>query len=274
MAVRILIVDDEENIRAMAQLMLEKRGYAVRTAENGAIALALIKRDRPDLILLDVLMPEMDGYTFYKEIKKNPSTQNIPVLIITARGMMEDSFKVMGVDGFLTKPVLPQELLSEIEHILEISHIRQETSSGINKPITKRLLLVGGDREILDQMFFQAHRLDFECELALNGSDAIGKAIKVIPGLIFIEVPFPDMPAHEIVAILRRLPHFEETPLIGYSYYSTNLLGDPHVRQKLLRIEESSYQFLKAGATHFMGRYNHRLFIQTIKDFAFRKKAR
>jgi len=271
MPAHILIVDDEENIREMARLLLEKKGYSVATAENGAVALAILQKQRPDLVLLDVLMPEMDGYTFYKELKKDKITEDIPVLIITARGMMEDAFKVMGVDGFLTKPVLPEVLLEEIAHILEINAIHKSTVSGQSKPLTKRILLVGRDLPLLDQMAFQSRRLDFESQIASSGSDAIARAVKYLPGIIFIEVQLEDMAAGEIVEILRRLPQFDETPIIGYSYYSTQNLDDPQVRKRMLKIEEASQQLLRCGATHDMGRYNQRLFIQTLKDFAYKK---
>lgn len=273
MSIRILVVDDEENIREMSRLLLERKGYLVETAENGVAALQAIRQNRPQLILLDVLMPEMDGYTFYKELKKDKSYRDIPIIVITARGMMEDSFKVMGVDGFLSKPVLPQNLLCEIEHILTIYQIRDEEMKGVTKPVSKRILLIGRDRAVLEDMAFQARRLDFHCQIAIAGSEAVGTAVKFVPGIIFIDVLLEDMPPVEIVEILRRLPHFEDCPIVGYCYYGTENLDDTATRNRLLEIEGASQRLLRRGATHYMGRYNPRLFVQTIHEQAFRKKS-
>jgi len=97
---KILVVEDEDTLRKMLVLELESAGYEVHQAGDGEAALLLIKETLPDLIISDVLMPNMDGFTFYKELKKNKITSDIPVLILTARGKMEDSFRVVGADDF------------------------------------------------------------------------------------------------------------------------------------------------------------------------------
>src|SRR3989338_3329188 len=97
----ILIVDDDPDILASTGSVLRKRDYEVMTASDGQKALAMARERHPDFILTDVLMPQMDGYLFYKELKNDDMLANIPVLIITGRGKMEDTFKVVGVDGFI-----------------------------------------------------------------------------------------------------------------------------------------------------------------------------
>ncbi|HQP11921.1 MAG TPA: response regulator, partial [Candidatus Omnitrophota bacterium] len=82
---KILLVDDAREILDLMQAMLEGQGYEVIVATNGVEGLAKAKKDRPQLIIADVLMPEMDGYLFFKELRKDPATERIPVLIITAR---------------------------------------------------------------------------------------------------------------------------------------------------------------------------------------------
>src|SRR3989338_7929460 len=97
---KILIVDDEQSLLEMMTLLLGRRGYQVRCASNGRIGLKLIKQQKPDLILMDVLMPEMDGLHFFQELKQNQQTADIPVLVMTGRVLMEDSFKALGVEDF------------------------------------------------------------------------------------------------------------------------------------------------------------------------------
>ena len=118
MSQRILVIDDDPDIIAMTQSRLRLRGFDVDTAVNGVDGLGLAERQRPDLVITDILMPEMDGFTFYKEFKKDLENAQIPVLILTARGQMEDTFRAMGVDEFITKPFTMDELLIRINSLL------------------------------------------------------------------------------------------------------------------------------------------------------------
>ncbi len=272
--IKILVVDDDPGVLDMTSLYLNKRGFDVDKATNGVQALEKLKAARPDVIITDVLMPEMDGYTFYKELKKNPLLADIPVLIITARGKMEDSFKVMGVDGFITKPLLPDALVDEIQHVITLDETRKETSGQATAHGKgKKILLIGAERSIMDNMAYQASRAGCETESAYSGSDAIAKSVKAGPDMIFIDVQLPDMPAGEVIDILRRLPHFADKPIIGYSYYATEDLDNPLVRRKVLQINEASKAIIQCGATLYIGRYNHQLFIKTVREYLVRGKS-
>src|SRR5713101_9764161 len=117
---KILVVDDEvDNVRLLEALLL-RRGYEVIKARNGAEALQQVEREQPDLILLDVMMPIMDGFEVCKILKDNPETRLIPVVIMTALGQVEDRVKGIeaGADDFLTKPVHRDELLARIRTAL------------------------------------------------------------------------------------------------------------------------------------------------------------
>ena len=114
MAKKILVLDDEATTITLLESILTKSGYEVVTASNGREGMALIKKNRPDLIISDVLMPEIDGFTFLKALKKDAELEKIPILILTSRKKMEDTFVVLGVDGFLSKPVNTQVLLDMV----------------------------------------------------------------------------------------------------------------------------------------------------------------
>jgi len=116
---KILIVDDEEKFIELIQIRLETNGYEVASAKNGKEGLEKVRVYKPDLIISDALMPVMDGYKFYKELKRNRATLSIPVLILTARGNMEDTFMMAGVDEFLAKPVDAEELLEKVSKLLK-----------------------------------------------------------------------------------------------------------------------------------------------------------
>ena len=111
----ILIIDDEEQLAQALAAVLTEKGFAVRTAANGLLALEKIKKEKPDLIIADFIMPEMDGFEFYKELKKDSQTASIPVIIQTERRLVEGSFRVMGVEEFLLKPIKVGELCEKID---------------------------------------------------------------------------------------------------------------------------------------------------------------
>jgi len=185
---------------------------------------------------------------------------------------MEDAFKVMGVDGFITKPLLPDALVEEIEHVITLDETRRETTGGQAHGRGKKILLIGADRHIMDNMAYQAGRAGCETESAYSGSDAIAKSVKAGPDMVFIDVQLPDMSAGEVIDILRRLPLFSDKPIIGYSYYATDDLDNPHVRRKVLQINEASKAIIQCGATQYIGRYNHQLFIKTVREYLVRIK--
>ncbi|HEV2548049.1 MAG TPA: response regulator [Stellaceae bacterium] len=120
----ILIVDDEPNNVDYLQQELEGLGYATAIATNGAEALAAVKARPPDLILLDVMMPVMDGFTTCRRLKSSEETRFIPVIIMTALDAMQDRIKGIeaGADDFLTKPVNERQLLARIEASLRLKH--------------------------------------------------------------------------------------------------------------------------------------------------------
>lgn len=119
---RLLVVDDNENNRDIVSRLLEREGYAVATAEDGAAALEQIKAQPPDLVLLDVMMPVMDGIEACQRIKDDPDSRLIPVVIMTALGQVDDRVRGIqaGADDFLTKPVNRGELLARIQTSLRL----------------------------------------------------------------------------------------------------------------------------------------------------------
>ncbi|MGD1950221.1 MAG: response regulator [Leptolyngbyaceae cyanobacterium] len=118
----ILIIDDEDDIRDVAQVALETiGGWRVSTASNGPDGLAQIQLDPPDAVLLDVMMPDVDGVDVFKQIQQNPQTQHLPVLLMTAKTQATDQqrFLKLGVMGIITKPFKAMLLADQIAKILE-----------------------------------------------------------------------------------------------------------------------------------------------------------
>jgi len=157
---KILLVDDESDILEFLSYNLEKEGYLVYTASNGADAIELAEKYQPHLILLDVMMPEMDGITACEEIRKIPSLSSTLIAFLTARG--EDYSQIAGfeagADDYITKPVRPKVLISRVKALLkrttESTTVSYSESQGImnigNLLIDKeRYLIRIGDNEMI-----------------------------------------------------------------------------------------------------------------------------
>lgn len=120
MAEKILIIDDDVDTLRLVGLMLQRQGYEISAASNGSQGLTKALEERPDLILLDVMMPDMDGYEVTRRLRKNPVTAAIPIMMFTAKTQLDDKvtgFEV-GADDYLTKPTHPTELQAHVKALL------------------------------------------------------------------------------------------------------------------------------------------------------------
>jgi diguanylate cyclase (GGDEF)-like protein len=113
----ILVIDDDRNLRKIIQTNLELAGYAVSTASSGDEGLSLLDTFQPDLVVLDVMMPMMDGYEVARRIRRHPSSAHVPIIMLTAKAEVEDKLAGFdaGADDYMTKPFGPQELLARVK---------------------------------------------------------------------------------------------------------------------------------------------------------------
>ena len=128
---KILVVDDEIYIVHILDFSLGMEGYEVVTALDGEQALEKLKSDKPDLIVLDIMMPKLDGYEVCKAIKSSPETRQIPVILLSAKGRNVDQklgFDV-GADDYITKPFSPRKLVERINQLLGQAVTERPTSS-------------------------------------------------------------------------------------------------------------------------------------------------
>jgi DNA-binding response OmpR family regulator len=117
----ILCIEDEQEMIDLIRLILGRRGFEIRGANGGKEGLEFIRNEHPDLVLLDLMMPEMDGWEVYQQMKADETTKNIPVIVVTAKAQSID--KVLGlhiakVDDYIAKPFSPQELLTSVDNVL------------------------------------------------------------------------------------------------------------------------------------------------------------
>lgn len=129
MSAKVLVVDDDANIVKLLKLYLEKEEYNVITASNGAMALSMFKQENPAIIILDIMMPEMDGNQVCREIRK---TSDVPIIMLTAKGETFDKVLSLelGADDYMVKPFDPKELIARVKAILRRSESKKNTEKG------------------------------------------------------------------------------------------------------------------------------------------------
>lgn len=167
MKIRVLIVDDEPDIVELLKYNLQSEGYDCLTAPNGEKALELVEKHKPDLILLDVMMPKMDGMEVCRKIKENPKLSDIFIIFLTARGeeYSEIAGFEMGADDYITKPIKPRLLMSRVKAILK----RKSDSGSLDSTLKVGNLTIDKSNYSvkLGKKTFELPRKEFELLLLL-----------------------------------------------------------------------------------------------------------
>jgi DNA-binding response OmpR family regulator len=138
----ILGTEDESDLRRILRFNLESQGFGVREAEDGRVALERIKEKKPDCLILDVMMPEMNGFEVCKRIKSMDKVKDIPIIFLTARGAVEDKVKAMGFDAddYMVKPFEFDELLARINLHISKSNTKQADLDREGEKVSKQVV--------------------------------------------------------------------------------------------------------------------------------------
>ncbi|MEE9224072.1 MAG: response regulator [Thermoplasmata archaeon] len=118
---KIVVVDDEQNILDLVGMILEAEGFSVSKALNGTEGIRMAQEEHPDLVLLDIMMPEMDGWVVYRKLKEDSKTKDIPVAMLTVKAQTIDkemALDVIGVEDYITKPFTPDELVERVQKLV------------------------------------------------------------------------------------------------------------------------------------------------------------
>lgn len=210
MAQRILIVDDDREIVRLLRAYLEQAGYQVLTASDGQMALHVMRRDHPDLVLLDIMMPGLDGWEVTRLVRTDARLAGTPILIITAR--VEDEDKIVGLelgaDDYVTKPFNPREVVARVRALLRRVH---------GDLVPARLIRI--DSLTLD---LDAHRAEVN-----------GKPVHLTPTEFGLLQALAEAPGHA----LTRAEMIERG--LGYSYEGLDRTVDSHVRNLRRKLDEA-----------------------------------
>ncbi len=209
MAQRILVVDDDKQIVRLVSSYLEQAGYTLLTAYDGEDAMRIIRRERPDLIVLDLMLPKHDGYEITKWLRADPALAATPILMLTAR--VEDSDKILGLelgaDDYLTKPFNPREVVARVRAIL------RRAMAG---PTTPRVLQVG----------------DLKLDVDRHEVTLAGRTIETTPTEFALLKTLMENPNRAFT----RGELIEQA--LGYAYEGMDRTLDSHIKNLRKKIEE------------------------------------
>jgi phosphate regulon transcriptional regulator PhoB len=143
---KILVVEDEKDLREVLTYNLGREGYKVLSAENGSEGLKRARKDVPDLLLLDLMLPDLDGIEICRRLKKDPVTSSLPIIMVTAKGEESDVVLGLGVgaDDYVTKPFSPKELLARVKAVLRRGPQREDAEAA--KRLVRGPLVVDSER--------------------------------------------------------------------------------------------------------------------------------
>jgi len=214
---RVLIVDDVSSNIHMLMSML-KENYILSAATNGAKALELAtKHPKPDIILLDILMPEMDGYEVLTKLRDNKSTINIPVVFITS--IEDESQLKIKADDFICKPFSKNIIMEKIDKNLKLGMKKEnrDYSKGLDimKDEIKKTILVIDDSPENIQVMIEVLKVNYTVSVATSGKKALDILSSGLePDLILLDVIMPGMDGYELCEILKENPDYKSIPII------------------------------------------------------------
>ena len=211
---KILICDNEADLVAILKLHLEKQGYLVETAYDGVAGLKAANETNPDLMLLDINMPKMNGIEVYQRLTTSFGKTKIPVIVFTTREELGELFREIDADGFLPKPFEVNVLFEQIERVLS-----KETEPEVFLVDLKESPAVGLIRQALVGERFRVSIV--EDLKTLKERSVSGK-----PDFIVMEYMQKDLGGENFISALKNIPELAKVPLIVYSYSGFDGLGE------------------------------------------------
>ena len=226
---KILIIDDDPQIVKILNLRLKANGYNVLSAENGLVGLDKVNQYNPDLIVLDVMMPEMDGFEFFKTIRKDQKYKKIPIIVLTARGAMKDTFEMFDADSFVPKPFDAAYLVSKIDFLLSVN-----------------ALVLSKDVKFIEKIKSSLQRKKCNAEDIGSMNELVEKGQESKYQLIIAHLPFVDMEPEKFVNKIKNLKTKDSRILI----YCDHMVKGTENNDQIL-IEKLKRTWLNAKVSAF-----------------------
>jgi CheY-like chemotaxis protein len=219
---KILIAEDNLFVNMALQQLL-KPHYETIPAVNGEQAVEFADTQLPDLILMDILMPGMNGFQASRWIRQHPSTRSIPILAVTAMATFKEDCFQSGCDDFIAKPFLAEDLCSRIEKLLN----RTVRNLSTHPPMKKKILIVDDDLDMLN-LYQAVLSKDFETIRATNGKEAVDLAVAEVPDLILMDTMMPVMDGLDATRLIRMHPKARSIPIIAVTAFHPSATVFPY----------------------------------------------
>jgi CheY-like chemotaxis protein len=256
MAKKILIADDEPTVVALARQKLHEHGYMVETASNGRDAWNIIKTSSIDLIVLDVIMPVMDGVDVYKELKKNPRTAGIPIIIITDNRIFRESFQTLGVEHFLPKPLDAEKLLHKIEYVFTCAELDQKN---------KQVMVLGANTDSNNEMAGILESKGLVVGKTRDSIEFITNTLIMNPRAVLIDVLAQgDISSLEVIKALRVFHRLRDVKILVYTQFTPENIDSI---EGIEQLREAKNRCLEAGAFKYIGRFTPATFWDIVSEF-------
>jgi len=213
---KILVVEDNPTNMKLIRGLLGIGKYEIVEAMDATTGIQLAKEHKPDLILMDIQLPGMDGLTATRELKKDPAFQDIPVVAITAHAMQGDDTKALeaGCAGYISKPVDTRTFLEKISGFLQQkidSHSNPVRSASVYK---KRILIVDDEPVNIKVLEAKLPAKEYEVIRAFSGKEALEKVADTAPEVILLDIMMPEMDGYEVTKTLKTDPKTSHIPII------------------------------------------------------------
>lgn len=195
----VLVVDDSAPMRQAIRGMLENAGYVVAEADGGAAALQLARLLQPQLITLDVMLPDLDGFDVIQVLRNDPLTRELPVLFVSATSERERAL-ALGGSGFITKPFTSDDLISQVRLLLA--------------PRQRRVLVVDDDYHVRPTLARLLQRGGFQVAEAADGWTGLQLIEREPPDLVLLDIRMPDIDGYEVLRRLKQNPAHQHIPVV------------------------------------------------------------
>ncbi|HEX2520617.1 MAG TPA: response regulator, partial [Terriglobia bacterium] len=203
----VLIIEDDPKSVDLLRIYLTEAGYAVEVAQDGAEGLEKVKRLAPDVVILDVLLPKVDGWAFLSQVKSDPATKDIPVIIVSIVDQKGKGF-ALGAADYLIKPINKEELLRKLAAFSLVSKVR-------TTPV--KILTIDDDPRAIEMLAAVLEPEGFHVFRASGGAEGIALAEAERPDLIILDLLMPGMNGFEVLDYLRKSPVTKRMPIILFT---------------------------------------------------------
>lgn len=254
MSKKILILDDEGDIREALKRNLERAGYTVTALTDGQQGLDAAKAEQFDLIVTDVVMPVMDGFKFFKEVKQLPNYRKVPVIVMTAHASMEESFRIFDVAEFFAKPVQLEVILKTIDRLLNPFSVNLES---------RNIIVCGAGVDVVANMVQLLNDYGQKATAVHDEIEFLVKALKEQPDMVLMDVLLPQLMAHELIAAMRSFSRFSKLKILTYTNFNEKELTNINAVEQL---KSAKNKCLEAGATAYIGRFSKVTFMDSIME--------